>query len=111
MTPCPSSLPTSDVGHVGRHYGHELDVGIQWKACHIGYGARDMSNIHGGLYRYRAIGLRHSIFHLRSQVRLGITYIDLAASNVIFPSVQSGRFRQSGDRVFCGRIGDRIRTR
>src|SRR5690606_33106035 len=81
-------LPTSDVGHIGRHNSHELHVGVQRQAGHVHHGLGNMFHIHEWLGAHRTVCLHHAPAHDVSHFTGGVADIDLSAGNVISPAVQ-----------------------
>ena len=42
-------LPVADIGHFGRNYGHELDVGFERQGGHVDDAAGDVLDVHARL--------------------------------------------------------------
>src|SRR5215207_157217 len=106
-----TALAAADEGHLGGHYGEELDVGFGRDGRHQHDRAGDVFDVHHRLDHGLAVGLRHAAGHALRHLGQRVADIDLAARDVVFAAVERGRPGEAGDGVLRRRIGDRERPR
>src|SRR5262245_41613942 len=95
-----ADLPSAHEWHRCCHDRHKQDIGLERKLCHGENRLCRMLHIHAWLGYDCAMRLKNTVFHPGSQIRGGISDVDLAACNLERPAVQRCGLSQSGNRVF-----------
>src|SRR5205085_7027951 len=63
------------------------------------------------LGHHRAVRLRYAGRHALRRLAGGVADVDLAAGDVVLPTIQRGRLSKPGNRVLRGRVGRGVRPR
>src|SRR6516225_12253040 len=86
-TACSSSA-AADIGHLGRHHGHELDVRLERQRGHVDDAVGDVADIHTRLGFDPAGRLQPAARCVLVAGCCGVADVDLAASNIVLASVE-----------------------
>ena len=89
----------ADIGHFGRHDGHELDVAFERQGGHVDDAAGDVLDIDARLGLDPAGRLQSAARGILVAGRRGVADVDLAAGDVVVAPVERQRPSKPGQRV------------
>ncbi len=106
-----AGLSPPDIGHLGRHHGHEEDVRLGREARHIGDAAGDFLDVYPGLGLDPAGGLQAADRGVLVAGRRGVADVDLAAGDANLRASRDSARVSPVMRVLRRGIGRGIRPR
>src|SRR5215475_7446901 len=81
-------LTSTDERHLRRHYGHELNVRIQWQARHIDHSIGDMLHVHCWFRNSGAVRLQSSGCQFVAHLRNRVSNVNLTTRDVVPTAIQ-----------------------
>src|SRR5438093_13197061 len=86
-----TTLASTDEWHLGRHHGHELNVGLEREAGHVQDSSGHVPELHARLDRDLPVRLRYASHHALRHLGGGVADVDPPAGGLVLRAVQRRR--------------------